>query len=285
MMRRFTSGPKPRSRVLAVGLAQVAAGLHAQPVAHAVEAREVAGGLRGGHDVVGRDGVPGVGEGDVDDPRARGLEGLRAPRGTRPSTRGSTPFSRNAPGHADAHALRAAGRARRRNRAPAIVGAGGVARRRGRTAREDSSAASSTVRGEGADLVERRREGHEAVAAHAAVGRLQADDAAQRGGLADGAAGVGAERDAAPCRRRPPPPSRPTIRPAPARGPRGCAWACRRCSRWTSPSRTRPCWSCRARSRPPPPGASTAVAVKAGGSPRGCASRRWWARPRCRAGP
>ena len=46
---------------------------------------------------------------------------------------------------------------------------------------------------EGADLVERRGEGDEAVAADPAVGRLQADHAAQRGGLADRAAGVGAE--------------------------------------------------------------------------------------------
>ena len=48
--------------------------------------------------------------------------------------------------------------------------------------------------GEGADLVERRGERHQAVARHPPVGGLQADDAAQRGGLADRAAGVGAER-------------------------------------------------------------------------------------------
>ena len=45
------------------------------------------------------------------------------------------------------------------------------------------------------DLVERRAEGEQAVARDAAVGRLEADDAAQRGRLADRAAGVGAERD------------------------------------------------------------------------------------------
>ncbi len=48
---------------------------------------------------------------------------------------------------------------------------------------------------ERADLVERRAEGEQAVARDAAVGRLEADDAAQRRRLADRAAGVGAERD------------------------------------------------------------------------------------------
>ena len=43
-------------------------------------------------------------------------------------------------------------------------------------------------------LVERRGVGDDAVAADAAVGRLDADDAAVRGRLADRAAGIGAER-------------------------------------------------------------------------------------------
>ena len=47
---------------------------------------------------------------------------------------------------------------------------------------------------ERADLVERAGEGDQPVAADGAVGGLQADDAAERGRLADGAAGVGAER-------------------------------------------------------------------------------------------
>ena len=46
---------------------------------------------------------------------------------------------------------------------------------------------------ERADLVERGREGHHAVAADAAVGRLEPDDAAQGRGLADRSAGVGAQ--------------------------------------------------------------------------------------------
>ena len=55
-------------------------------------------------------------------------------------------------------------------------------------------AASRTVQRERADLIERRRERDQAVARDAAVGRLHADDAAERGGLADRAAGVGAQR-------------------------------------------------------------------------------------------
>ena len=46
---------------------------------------------------------------------------------------------------------------------------------------------------QGPDLVERAGEGHHAVARDPAVGGLQADHAAERGGLADRAAGVGAE--------------------------------------------------------------------------------------------
>ena len=45
-----------------------------------------------------------------------------------------------------------------------------------------------------AGLVQRRGEGDHPVAADGAVRRLQADDPAQRGGLADRAAGVGAQR-------------------------------------------------------------------------------------------
>jgi hypothetical protein len=47
---------------------------------------------------------------------------------------------------------------------------------------------------ERANLVERRRKGDKAVARHAAIGWFQADAAAQRRRLADGAAGVRAER-------------------------------------------------------------------------------------------
>ena len=47
--------------------------------------------------------------------------------------------------------------------------------------------------GERSDLVERRGEGDQAVAGNAAVGRLDADDAAEGGRLPDGATGIGAQ--------------------------------------------------------------------------------------------
>ena len=98
-----------------------------------------------------------------------------------------------APGHADAEA-------------PGLAGEGlgevgnGRARARGvaRVVAEQGRTDEGRVfdgEGEGADLVERGGEGHEPVAAHATPGGLEADDAAERRGLADRAAGVGAEGD------------------------------------------------------------------------------------------
>jgi len=49
------------------------------------------------------------------------------------------------------------------------------------------------VTGQRADLVQARGEGHQAIAAHAAIGGLETDHAAETGGLADRAAGVRAQ--------------------------------------------------------------------------------------------
>ena len=49
--------------------------------------------------------------------------------------------------------------------------------------------------GERADLIQRARERDEAVARHESVGGLHADDPAERGGLADRPAGIGAETE------------------------------------------------------------------------------------------
>ena len=76
--------------------------------------------------------------------------------------------------------------------------------------------------GHRAGLVQARGEGDEAVAGDRAVGGLVPDQPGERGGLADRAAGVGADRPRAPGRRRPPPTSRRRSRPGSARGPRGC---------------------------------------------------------------
>ena len=72
-------------------------------------------------------------------------------------------------------------------------------RRRGRVAlvapghRVEQRGGVAGVAGERPDLVERRGEGHDPVAADPAVGRLHPDDAGQRRRLADRAAGVGAD--------------------------------------------------------------------------------------------
>ena len=95
------------------------------------------------------------------------------------------------------------------------------------------------------DLVEARRKGDEPVAADAAVGRLHADDAAERCRLADAAAGVAAEGygaiRAATAAAEPPlePPG--MRRDVPGVGGRaeGASFPSR------TPWRTRPCWSCR----------------------------------------
>ena len=138
---------------------------------------------------------------------------------------------------------------------------------------------------ERADLVERARERHGAVARDRAVGRLHADDAAQRGGLADRAAGVGAERERRHGRRPRQRPSRRWSRRARARDPTGCASGRRPSSRSTSPSRTRPCSSCRARPDPRPRSGAPRSPCTAAGSPRARASRPSSARRGCRAGP
>ena len=103
------------------------------------------------------------------------------------------------------------------------------------------------------------REGDHAVARHAAVGRLEAHDA----GRAPPAGGW-SRRCRCPARRTPrarppPPPSRPRSRRARASGPTGCGWGRRPSSRWTSPSRTRPCSACRGWAAPPPCSSSTTV--------------------------
>ena len=56
------------------------------------------------------------------------------------------------------------------------------------------------------------------------------------------------------------------------RGPTGCAPGRRPSSRWRSPSRTRPGWSCRAAGRPPPRARRRRSPCTAVGSPRGSSS-------------
>ena len=102
---------------------------------------------------------------------------------------------------------------------------------------------------ERARLVQGGREGDHPVAADGAVRGLEPDDAGERGGLADRAAGVRADR---PRRRAAGDDGRGAAGRAAgdARGvPRVERRVRRRSSRWRSPSRTRPGWSCRAACR------------------------------------
>ena len=197
-MRRLTSAPKPCRR--ASRGSSPARRRHAsrEPVADAVVAGQVGRRLGRGDDVVGREAVVGVRQVDVDDLRAGGLErcdrladarldaGLHAldevlPRQTRAARRAaSSPLRRRSRG-----ARRVVGHGDRRRRRVAL----GRARRRRRAA----SAASRTSRAERPDLVERAGEGDDAVAADAAVGRLEPDHAGRARRLADRAAGVGAD--------------------------------------------------------------------------------------------
>ena len=101
----------------------------------------------------------------------------------------------------------------------------------------------------------------------------------ERGRLLDRAAGVGAERP-----RREPGGDRSrraaaTSRPGRAPGPTGCASGRRPSSRSTSPSRTRPCSSCRAATGRPPCSAPRRSRRRPGRSPRGSASRPSSRRP------
>ena len=75
---------------------------------------------------------------------------------------------------------------------------------------------------EHADMIERARQHQRTGARDQAVRRLEADHAAERRRPDDRAVGLRADRAAAPCRPRRPPPSRSTSRRACARGRAGC---------------------------------------------------------------
>ena len=244
MIRRLTSSPKPAARVARVHRVGVG-GLDAQAVAHAVVAGEVAARLGRGDQVVGGEAVartPAPATSTIVAPAARSASNAASSRSTHVGV-GAGGQVGDPP---DAQALDAVRRARRRSdglrlrdrrRVHRVVAADDVEHERGVGAR---------VVGERADLVEAAGERDEAVAADVAVRRLDPDDAAQRGGLADRAAGVAAERR----RRRTRRPRRRRCRRSTRRGPGevSCGLrvgAERASSRCSSPSRTRRGWSCR----------------------------------------
>ena len=278
MMRRFTSGPKPASRVRRVHLGDVGA-VDPEAVPHAVVAGEVARRLGRRDQVVA--------------PTARR-------RSSAPCTRSTFAPAASSPAAARSTAACTSGWmpstsvssstiadpqpgdvGRRRRAAPARRVDRRAVERSWPQIASSSSAASSTVVGERPDLVEARRERDQAVARDPAVGGLEPDDAAQRRGLADRAAGVGAERERRePGRHRR---GRAAARAARARasGRAGCGSAPKaefsvdepiaNSSRFVLPIGM-------------PPASREAVddgrGVRRAASPRGCATSRWSATPR-----
>ena len=241
MIRRLTSSPKPATRVAAF-MAAVSGGVDPQPVAHAVVAGQVARRLGRRDQVVGGEPVadgrdrhlvdlgPGAARATSTAASSRASTSGSMPAGSsvmRPMRRPSTPSLQRRPD--------GRGRLRDRRGVERVVPGDDLEEQRG----------VGDGGGERADLVEARGEGDQPVAADRAVGRLDADDAAQRRRLADRAAGVGAERQrreagghggGAPARR---------AARAPGSGRAGCGSGRRPSSRSTSPWRTRRGWSCR----------------------------------------
>ena len=197
MMRRLTSSPKPASRLAAMTCSALGSstpvGEGAQPVAHRVEAGQVGRHLARHDQVVGRERLDEAGARDLGDGGAGGGEqldglveaGLHA---------GLEPLARQLAHHADPQ------RRRRHRDAPPPPPAGtGASMRRGvqRVVPADDLVQQRRVEhgpGHRAGLVEAAGHRHDALARDAAVGRLDPDGAGQRAGLADRAAGVGADR-------------------------------------------------------------------------------------------
>ena len=192
MMRRLTSAPKPSWRVRVYMSSRSVGVLGAQPVAHAVEAREVRGGLGRREHVVGRERVRRVRQVHL----ARSRRRARSARASAAWKASSTPASIPSPVSSSGTPRRTPSR---RSALGSAISSGKLRarsrrRRRGRPCGASISAASAHVARQRPGLVERGGEGDHPVARDGAVGRFQPDDPAQRRGLADRAAGVGAER-------------------------------------------------------------------------------------------
>ena len=159
-------------------------------VADAVEAGQVRRRFRRGDDVVGGDGVLGVGEGNLDNFSTLGGEGLDGSLDISADA-GIDPVAEVFFGDAELEAIYAI------VKGGEVVGhrdieAGGIRRIKSGDGLENARGIFDGLR-ERADLVERGSEGYEAIAGNSAVAGLEADDATVGGGLADGAAGVRTE--------------------------------------------------------------------------------------------
>ena len=154
MIRRFTSGPKPASRVSDMtsssGVGAVVA--HAQAVAHGVEAGEVRRALARRDQVVRGQRVLEVRAADLDDLGARARARCRRPASNGGEHAGLVALAAELAHDADAHAAQvAARRLRGPPRRPAATGRGIDVESHGScpAITSCSSAASSTVRPNG----------------------------------------------------------------------------------------------------------------------------------------
>ena len=174
----------------------------------------------------------------------RGRRARAAPIRTPSRRRLIDAFAEKRARHADAQPLDVAAQRVRSSRASAPATR---SNRAGRSRRSPAKHAAPHLRRscERTDLIERRGERQQAVARDAAVGRLEADDAAEPGGLPNRSAGVRAERERHHPRRHRRALIRRSIRQACASRPTDSSTGRARNSRSTSPSRTRRGWSCR----------------------------------------
>ena len=188
-MRRLTSSPKPSWRVCSYRLVRSPLPLR-MAVADAVVAGQVRARLGRGQDVVGRQAVARVRQRRIDDLAAELLDPLER-RLEHLAHAVLDALAGQLGRHAELEATQVCARGQvdvarvAEGRTVARVAADHVAQQQ-RGVRH--------VAREGPALVERRRERDHPVARHAAVGRLQPDQSAERRGLADRAAGVGADR-------------------------------------------------------------------------------------------
>ena len=284
MMRRFTSAPKPASRVARVHLGDVGA-VDAQAVAHAVVAGEVRRRLGRRDQVVRREPVRRRRHRHAVDLRARLLERARPRLDRGPHLGLDAVVLGELLDDADAQARR------RRASTPASSAARGcaidveshgswpgdrrraAARRRRPWSRTDRSGRATTRTRPARSATPRRRwasrrRRRTARRAGGSSRRCRSRARAARSPAATAAAE---------------PPLEP---PGHARyGRAGCGSGRTPSSRWTSPSRTRRGWSCRRRPRPRRAAARRPSRRTAAASLRGCATSTWSGRRACRGCP
>jgi hypothetical protein len=248
MIRRFTSAPKPAARVPRVHLLDVVGHRREGRSArrHSARGSRRPRPARSGSTTPGRRGAPGSPPSRPSRPPREGIRGV-AHRGA--------PWSALL-ASARKSSMTPTRNRRRRLRAPREARGRGVDRGRvaGIVAGEhlEQQRGISDRGGERTDLVERAREGDQAVARDEAVGRLHPTTPQSAAGWRieppvsePSASGTKPAATAAA-----EPPEEP---PGTRSCPRGCASARRRSSPSRSPSRTRRGWSCRERWRRLPP--------------------------------